>query len=201
MDPIQCLPDLEIQAKGVISEQFIRRGITTVHDACFWILNLEYGSNTNSEDSLILFEEMQGTCTTKHGVIARLALELGLPISKHLGFYRLNDQIVTGVTEIIRPYGLSFIPQIHCFLAYATFRVDLTAGNCNGKNQIIDDYDFVVPVEPDLTVEREKQIYIEYLQKYFTFVPELKQLTISQILELLDRCNRQVKYLCSLMAA
>ncbi len=126
MDPIQCLPDREIKPVGVISEQFSSRGIKTLHEACSWIQNLRYGENSNEANSLILFEEMQGTCTTKHGVIARLAVELEVAIVKNLGFYRLNDDIVTGVNEIIFPYGLSFIPQTHYFLSYGLFRVDLT---------------------------------------------------------------------------
>lgn len=67
MDPIQCLHDLEIQSAGVISEQFIRRGIQTFQEVCLWIQNLPYGANSNAEDSLILFAEMQGTFTTKMG--------------------------------------------------------------------------------------------------------------------------------------
>ncbi|MBD2066073.1 hypothetical protein H6F93_00735 [Leptolyngbya sp. FACHB-671] len=38
--------------------------------------------------------------------------------AKNLGFYRLNDEIVTGASSLLEPHGLNFIPQIHCFLEY-----------------------------------------------------------------------------------
>jgi hypothetical protein len=199
MDSIELLPDINIQAKGVISEKFLERGIKTFCTACHWVKDLPYGSNSNNENSLILFEENRGTCTTKHGAIARLASELELEIYKNLGFYRLNDEIVMGVNAIIQTHGLSFIPQIHCFLESGSFRVDLTEGNCNGKNKTIEDYDFVVRVNPDLTHEEQKSYYISYVKQYFAIEPRLAEVGIPTILELLETCERQVKYQCSIM--
>ncbi|MEM9089599.1 MAG: hypothetical protein AAGC93_12735 [Cyanobacteria bacterium P01_F01_bin.53] len=201
MNPIDVLPNVEIQNRGPISTIFLAKGITTFQAACRHVKAMPYGSNSNSEDSLILFEEGCGTCTTKHGALARLAQELGLPVYKNLGFYRLNDTIVTGVNEIISAQGLCFIPQIHCFLEYETYRVDLTEGNCNGKNQTIDDYDFVVRVQPDITYQQEKVYYLDHLQQYFELEPQLQVVGEDTVLTLLGKCNRQVKYQCSLMSS
>ncbi|MEL6814929.1 MAG: hypothetical protein AAFP03_08965 [Cyanobacteria bacterium J06598_3] len=200
MNPIDVLPNVEIQNRDPISNIFLAEGITTFQAACHHVKAMPYGSNSNSEDALILFEEGQGTCTTKHGAIARLAEELDLPVSKNLGFYRLNDTIVTGVDDILRAYRLSFIPQIHCFLGYENYRVDLTEGNCNGKNQTIDDYDFVVKVPPEITYEQEEAYYRQYLRRYFEFTPALKIIGEAKVLEILAACDRQTKYQCSLMA-
>ncbi|MEA5507774.1 hypothetical protein VB735_32735 [Halotia wernerae UHCC 0503] len=201
MDSIEVLPNVNIQAKGVVSKKFLEHGIETFCAACHWIKDLAYGSNSNNENSLILFQENRGTCTTKHGVIALLAQELGLEVYKNLGFYRLNDDIVIGVNAIIQIHGLNFIPQIHCFLEYGSFKVDLTEGNCNGKNKTIEDYDFVVRVNPDLTYEEEKRYYISYLNQYFAIDPKLAKVSIPEILELLEACNQQVKYQCSIMSS
>lgn len=201
MDSIEVFPDVNIQAKGVVSKKFLERGIETFRAACHWIKDLPYGSNSNNENSLILFEENRGTCTTKHGVIARLASELELEVYKNLGFYRLNDEVVTGVNAILQTHGLKFIPQTHCFLEYGSFRVDLTSGNCNGKNKIIEDYDFVIRVKPDLTHEEQKSYYISYLNQYFAIEPRLAEVGISTTLELLEACNRQVKYQCSILSS
>lgn len=160
---------------------------------------MPYGTNSNNEDSLILFEEGRGTCTTKHGAIARLAQEHNLPIHKHLGFYRLNDEIVTGVNSLLAPYGLDFIPQIHCFLVYENCRVDLTEGNCNGKNKTIEDYDFVVQVTPDLTHKQHQAYYREYLRQYAAISPALATLSEVTVMDLLAACDRQLKYQCSIM--
>lgn len=201
MHPIDVLPAVTIEAKGPISQIFLERGIHTFQEACHYVQAMPYGSNSNNENSLILFEEGHGTCTTKHGAIARLAQELSIPVYKNLGFYRLNDDVVTGVNKILLPHGLSFIPQIHCFLEYEDYRVDLTEGNCNGKNKTIEDYDFVVRVKPDISHDEEKQYYREYLQRYGAIAPQLQAILEPTILEILDACNRQVKYQCSIMAS
>lgn len=199
MDAIEVLPDTQITANGAVSQQFLVQGIGTFHEACYWVKHLPYGFNSSSEDSLILFEEQQGTCTTKHGAIARLAQELGLEIYKNLGFYRLNDEIVTGVNAILQAYGLDFIPQTHCFLEYDSFRIDLTEGNCNGKNKTIEDYDFVIRVNPDPTKAEKSGCYAQCLEKYYVIAPKLQRFSASEVIEILEVCDKQLKYRCSLM--
>ena len=201
MHPINVLPNVALQPGDPIADQCLQRGLTTFHEACQWIKALPYGANSSSEDSLILFEEGYGNCTTKHGAIARLANAHNLAISKHLGFYRLNDDIVTGVKAILQPHGLDFIPQSHCFLVYEDYRVDLTVGNCNGKNKTIEDYDFVTQVAPDLTEAQHQAIYLDYLRRYYSIAPQLATLGEDQVFELLLSCDRQLSYQCSIMAS
>ena len=199
MDSIEVLPNPTISNYGIVSSQFYERNIATFHQACSWVKNLPYGSNSSNDDSLIIFQEGKATCTNKHGIISRLAEELDLEIYKNLGLYRLNDEIVTGVNNIIKPYGLEFIPQIHCFLEYKNFRVDLTEGNCNGKNKIIENYDFILRVKPDLTYQEYIDYYLEYLQKYTEIEPRLQKLGSMKISQLLKKCEQQLKYQCSLI--
>ncbi|MCK7515680.1 MAG: hypothetical protein MZV70_74685 [Desulfobacterales bacterium] len=98
---------------------------------------------------MILFKEKMGTCTTKHAVIATLAAELGLPITRGVGIYAMTEAIVTGTDKILAEYGLPYVPMIHCFLEYGNYRVDLTEGNRNGKNRPIDDFLYTDRVDGD----------------------------------------------------
>lgn len=200
MHPIEALPDTILQARGPMAEKFLQRGIKTFHEACRWTKQLPYAVNSTSEDSLILFEENCGTCTTKHGAIARLAQEHSLPVHKNLGFYRLNDEIVTGVNALLQPYGLDFIPQIHCFLAYQNYRIDLTEGNCNGKNKTIEDCDFVIEVSPDLSRTQHQDYYLKFLQRYRALSLQLTPLNDTTVMDILAACDRQLQYQCSILA-
>src|SRR5262245_18822952 len=148
MAPIGVLPECAIHPGSGVRDAFLQRGAATFHAACQLVKDLPYGSNSNWEQPLALLEDNRGTCFTKHGVIARLARELGLSVHKNLGFYRLCDEIVTGVSQFIEPHSVSFVPQIHCFLEFGPYHVDLTEGNAHGKNKTIDTYDFIVRVEP-----------------------------------------------------
>jgi len=200
MQPISTLPNPIIRPNGPISQIFLDLNISTFQTACAHVKAMTYGPNSDNQNSLILFEENQGTCTTKHGAIARLAQELEIPVYKNLGFYRLNNEIVNDINNIFACLGLSFIPQIHCFLEFETNRIDLTEGNCNGKNKTIEDYDFVIRVQPDLTHQQHEIYYLEHLAKYRKLAPELQRFTDEQILILLEECDRQTKYQCSIMA-
>lgn len=110
MNTIESLPNRQIELRGHISQKFIENGINEFREACQWIKNLPYGYNSDKNDPYIIFKENKGTCTTKHAVISLLAQEIGLPISKFLGFYKLDDEIITGIGEILDGYRLEYIP-------------------------------------------------------------------------------------------
>src|SRR5262245_39771342 len=95
LEAIDALPDAGISPGSAIREAFLLRGLTTFRQACGWVKRLPYGPNPAGDHSLALFDDGCGTCATKHGAIAELAAELGLKVYKTIGFYRLNDEIVT----------------------------------------------------------------------------------------------------------
>jgi hypothetical protein len=200
MDAIAQLPDRDIREGGVVAHAFLRHDITTFRRACQWVKDLPYGSNSSFENALVLFEDQRGTCFTKHGVIARLAEELRLDVYKNIGFYRLNEEIVTGIDALLRPYGLTFVPQIHCFLEYRAFRIDLTEGNCHGKKKTIEDYDFVVRIRPDVTRDEMADYYATYFDQYASIEPRLAAVGMPRIASLLQACHEQMSHQCSVMA-
>lgn len=93
MNPVSVLPDTVIEPNGMVAQAFLSRNLKPFRQACQWIKDLPYGSNSSTEDSLILFEENCGTGTTKHGIIARLAQELDLAIYKNLGLFDRNSSM------------------------------------------------------------------------------------------------------------
>jgi hypothetical protein len=128
-----------------------------------------------------------------------VAQENDIPINKCIGFYKLNDQIITSVDKIISRYDLDYIPQIHCFLKFSGKYLDLTEGNCNGKNKIIDEYDFIIDTEPDLSDQRKEEYYIQYLKKYMEFEEKLNALGIKKILNILREVNEMTQNKCSII--
>src|SRR5262245_60827242 len=110
------LPNRTLTAGSPVQDAFLACGITSFHDACTWVQQLEYGDTTSGFAPAALLMERRGTCTTKHGAIAALAAEIELPVHKHLGFYRMDDAMVPGVGVLLEPLGLEFVPMVHCFL-------------------------------------------------------------------------------------
>ena len=182
MKSFHVFPDKSITQAGPISEEFLGLDIRSFHEACRYVHNLPYGYNSNRDDLMILFKEKMGTCSTKHAVIATLAAELGLPITRGVGIYPMTEAIVAGAHKILYEYSLPYVPMIHCFLEYGDYRVDLTEGNRNGKRRPIGDFLYTDRVEATIFARDEYMIYRRALSEVILKRDELKGIDLKRIL-------------------
>ena len=143
---------------------------------------LPYGYNSTTEDILILFKEGFGSCTTKHAVIATLAEELGIVVHKMIGIYGMTEEIVTGTNLILDKYHLPYLPMIHCFLVYDSYRVDLTEGNNNGKNRSIEEFLFTEKVIPNFSEKDEYFLYKNALKNHILLRNEMEGISMLDVL-------------------
>ncbi len=199
MNSIDVLPDVTFADRGRISRKFLSLKINTLHDACRWVKRLPYGYNSFDGDSMLLFEEGMGTCMSKHGAIAELAEEIGISLHKYVGFYKLDDEIIDGIQDILTPFGLRYIPQMHCVLGSHSCFVDLTEGNCHGKKKDILDMDLFVRAPANLTKGMKEDLYIYGLQYFKNADPDLKKHSDAECLLILKKCNDAHKNYCSLL--
>jgi len=182
MDSYDVFPNTPILSSGAVGKQFLELGITTFSDACRFVHELPYGYNSNRDDIMILFKEKMGTCTTKHAVIATLALELNLPIEKNIGIYAMTEQIVNGTDRILEQYNLPYVPMVHCFLAHGNHRVDLTEGNANGKKQAINEFLHTERVVPNVSAKDEYLKYRHALKENILKRSEMQDIDMKTIL-------------------
>jgi len=182
MDNYRVFPDSAIRADDPISAEFKALNIRSFQEACRYAHELPYGYNSDRDDLMILFKEKMGTCTTKHAVIATLAAELSLPITRGVGIYPMTEAIVTGADKILTEHSLPYVPMIHCFLEFGNYRVDLTEGNRNGKNRPIDDFLFTDRVKATISAKDEYMIYRKALSEVILKRAELKGIQIQRIL-------------------
>jgi hypothetical protein len=159
MEHYRVLPDRPIAGDGQIALVFAGLGLSSFQQACRWVHELPYGYNSDRDDPLILFTERKGACSTKHAAIATLALELGLPVEKHLGIYAMTEDVVAGTAAILGHFGLPYLPMLHCFLVSGAHRVDLTEGNRNGKQRSIEAFLHTERVRPAITAKEEYLLY------------------------------------------
>jgi len=182
MDSYTVLPNPMIDKKEIISEKFKSLKIKNFWDACKYVHELPYGYNSRTDDFLIIFKEGYGSCTTKHAVIATLAQELNIPIHKMIGIYAMNEDIVTGTNKILEKYHLPYLPMIHCFLIYDSFRVDLTESNNNGKNCSIEEFLFTEKVIPNFSEKDEYLLYRKALKNLILNRKEMEGTTMNDVL-------------------
>jgi hypothetical protein len=194
--PIEALPNAVIKPLGLVSDAFLSRGVTTFHQAAYHVKQLPYGYNSSSENAMILFDDGFGTCLTKHGVIARLAEELELSVYRYEGLYPLTEKIVTGVDTILAEYGLPYIPRTHCFLASEKDYIDLTDGNCTGKNGLIQTYLKMYQVKPEQTQTEEDETYRSQYAEICEADSIFAQVGVEGMLEALKRCETLNSTIC-----
>jgi len=182
MKSYSVFPNPVITERGVISNTFINLRIWNFRDACKYVHELPYAYNSTTEDILILFKEGCGSCTTKHAVIATLAEELNIPVFKMIGIYAMNEDFVTGTNLILEKYHLPYLPMIHCFLIYDTYKVDLTQGNNNGKNHPIEEFLFTEKVIPNFSEKDEYLLYRKALKNHILNRNEMEGITMIDVL-------------------
>jgi hypothetical protein len=183
MDSYEKLPDAELKPVGMLSRKFLELGLSSFKEACQFVHNADYGYNTDYDDKMIFFKEKMGTCTTKHAVIAGLAEELGIPIYKNVGVYKLTEQISNGASKILKKYNIPYIPMVHCFLVYKNYRFDLTEGNCNGKNTHLEEFIHTEKVDPFISRKDEYLLYKRVLKEKILPSKEMEDVKEKQILK------------------
>ena len=120
------MPDFPIKLCGETSEKFLLHNIKSFHKAIHWIHQLPYGRNTNRSDYFSIFEELHGTCSTKHAALAALAFEHKHEISLIMAICKLDHNTNKVMQEILQNLNVSYFPEAHCFIRYNTVDLDLT---------------------------------------------------------------------------
>ena len=182
MNPLTVLPNEIIAPRGPVSEVFLDMGVQEFAAACHYVHQLPYGYNSNRDDLMVIFKEKKGSCATKHAVIATLARESGLPVTKSIGIYRMTEALVTGTQKILIRYNLPHLPMLHCFLEYDGYRVDLTEGNRNGKNGPIDEILFSTGVIPHISEKEEYRLYRQALKDRILAREEMQAVDLKAVL-------------------
>ncbi len=120
LDPVALKP------AGDVTGAFIGAGALDYRAAARHISHLPYGRNGSRIDPLIVIREGRGTCSTKHALLRRLAIEQDLAIALVIGIYEMSGRNTPGVGGVLEKYGLRMIPEAHCYLRSGGTRIDVT---------------------------------------------------------------------------
>jgi hypothetical protein len=121
-----ALPAHRLTASGDTSAQFLALGIDDYQAAALFIHQLPYGRNADRADFRLVLPERRGTCSTKHALLAALAIEQRLTVHLTLGIYEMTERNTPGIGAVLSKHGLAFVPEAHCYLTYNGVRVDVT---------------------------------------------------------------------------
>ena len=131
-----ALPEKQLAASGEASAQFLALGIKDYRAAARFIHQLPYGRNADRANFKLVIPERRGSCSTKHALLASLAIEQRLPIHLTLGIYAMSAGNTPGVGAVLSNYGLAWVPEAHCYLTCDGTRVDVTRDIVNPTEPI-----------------------------------------------------------------
>ena len=111
---------------GEISDAFVQFGLLDYRAAARFVSFLPYGRNTFVHRPLIVLQEGRGTCSTKHALLRRLAIEQSLNVVLVLGIYEMHERNTPGVDSVLEKHSLETLPEAHCYLRFRESRIDVT---------------------------------------------------------------------------
>lgn len=123
--------NLIITSTKLLSQSVKERGLLNFKDLTQFVKFLPYKRISNRDDFTLVLTEGQGTCSTKHALLAQVALENNFAVSLHLGIYKMNEQNTTGVGTVLKKYKLNYIPEAHCYLKFENEIIDCTRETTN----------------------------------------------------------------------
>ncbi|WP_430403226.1 hypothetical protein [Fluviicola sp.] len=120
--------DFNLTSNELYSTAFRELGIHTFSDACTFIHQLPYGRNANRFDFLLVLSEGKGTCSSKHALLASLALENGIEhLELIVGIFLMSPETNPSLEGFFSDKSYKTIPEAHCYLNYKGERLDFTA--------------------------------------------------------------------------
>jgi hypothetical protein len=172
--------DFELTSNEHYSSRFREQGIYSFQQACGFIAQLPYGRNANREDFGLVLSEGKGTCSSKHALLATLALENGHPeVELIVGIFLMNDETHSKLNGFFAGKNYPNIPECHCYLRFHGERFDYT-DTSNGLERIAPRIVREQRIDPNQVADWKIMIHKHYLQGWLTRNPAF-QMTLEEI--------------------
>jgi selenocysteine lyase/cysteine desulfurase len=179
----EALPEASLKRAGEVSAELLDQGLSDYRAAARFINQLPYGRNSDRADFRLVMRERRGTCSTKHALLAALALEQKLSVHLTLGIYEMNERNTPGVGEVLERAGLASIPEAHCYLVFGAERVDVTRSLADPGEPIAQ---FLH--EERIAPAQIGQYKLEYHQNYLRQWSARMGLRFDEVWEIRERC-------------
>jgi hypothetical protein len=120
--------DFLLSSPQTVTRAFANAGISRFADAVNYVRKLPYGRISNRNNCMLVLIEQQGTCSSKHQLLALLAEENNRPDIKLVELlFRMNEKNVPGTGAVLAHYNLPYIPEAHNYLRAGDEIIDATS--------------------------------------------------------------------------
>lgn len=168
------LPNFTIESLAEISQEFLKKEISTFSGATHFVANLDYGRNANKGDLKTVFADNCGTCSTKHALLKKLANENGFnEIKLFLGIFKMNSKNTIEISQTLKKNKLEFIPEAHNYLKFENQIFDFTKPDSKASDF---ENDLILEIEilPEQIANYKIEFHRKYLKDWLTKNQEIK---------------------------
>ena len=177
--------NFEIKNNGEVSSEFLKLEIKDFKTACKYISELEYKRNFDKKDVLCVFKDKAGTCSTKHSVLRKLALENSHnEIKLILGIFKMDKFYAPKIGQTLLQNNLDYIPEAHNYIKIISEYFDFTKPNSNYKDfesKLLEEYE----IEFNQIIDYKIEIHKNYLKNWIKKYPNYNE---EQIWEIREKC-------------
>ena len=183
-----ALDPFRLAVAGAVTAAFVGVAKTDLRSAAQYVARLPYCRNSDPENPLIVLIEQRGTCSTKHALLRRLAIEQGLPIALVVGLYEMTGRNTPGIEPVLRRYGLDNLLEAHCYLRTGDKRIDVTKKPSKHRVEPIEH--FLHEEEIDLSqITRYKiGLHQKFLKEWIAGNDRLRGLSFKQVWSIREEC-------------
>lgn len=181
-----ALDPVPFEPSGAITTAFL--GITTdFRAAAKYVCELPYGRNSNANDPLIVLAEHRGTCSTKHALLRRLAIEQELDIALILGIYEMTESNTPGVGAVLQRHGITGLLEAHCYLRTKNKFIDLTRASFESPGDPIARFLHEEEIDPKQITDYKIKVHRKFLEQWIAD-SGLGGLSLAQAWEIREEC-------------
>lgn len=173
---------------GPIAEQFLQISVSNFREAARYVSELPYGRNSNAADPLIVLKERRGTCSTKHALLRRLAIEQKADVSLILGIYEMNARNTPGIGAVLEQHNLVSLPEAHCFLRANENRIDVTHSMDSVKPEAGIHFLYEEEIEPDQAGAYKQNLHQRFLRRWMEESGASAAGTFEELWAIRERC-------------
>jgi hypothetical protein len=175
-----------IQHKEIISDEFLSRNISDFFSACKFISQLPYKRNSDKNNIKCVFDDFGGTCSTKHAVLRKLALENDHPeVKLILGIFKMDAEYTFKIKNTLEKYYLNYIPEAHNYLKIEDEYLDFTEPN-SYYEQFKDKILIEKEIEFDQISSEKISFHKDFLEKWI--VEEQIPYNLDKIWDIREQC-------------
>jgi hypothetical protein len=164
LDPIPFRP------LGEVTTAFTDLVKNDLRAAAQYVCELPYGRNSNPQVPLIVLTERKGTCSTKHALLRRLAIEQGFDLALVLGIYEMTETNTPGVGSVLQRHGLGSLIEAHCYLRMSNTRIDVTRPHCQHlRITPIEHFLHEEEIAPEQITDYKIAVHKEFLKNWLAY--------------------------------